>query len=470
MAARTAPHVNSSQLAPDTAEPDRRTILIAAVLSLIFIVLTRWPVARPQPFESDEFGFLERARSQWFPMHHTLFQTIARLLGGPLGDFYRGFIVLDMLTSALAVLSVWWFLRALVRPATAAAAAVLLAVSPVFWGYGAMAGNYTAIVAVGAFLLGVAYRGRSSPRLWHPLAVAVVLALGTGYRPDIGTLWLSVFGVILWQHGWRRALAALLLFTLANLAWMLPMLYVVAGGWARYRELSAEYAYECGYLNSIWHLGLIDAPVRYAVKLGMALVWTLGPALFLVPRGAARLVRMPRRRFLSMLMALAATPALGSHLFVQFGVAGWSFHYVPALLALAAIGADRSRALGWSASADDRRSKGTCRWLAGPRAGGEPPAGPGELSGHSLLVLPDRLQPDGLARQFRPIVLSIHPHRAQDAHSRPCTGILADRQFAPAGGHAGTPAPFSQGDRHEISCQSYACARSARRARRGITP
>jgi len=326
------------------SEPDGRTLLVAAVLSLLFIVLTRWPVARTAPFESDEFGFLERVGTQWFPMHHTLFLTSARLMGRAVGDLYRGFILLDMLTSTVALCSVWWFLRALVRPATAAAAALLLGVSPVFWGYGAMAGNYTAIVAVGAFLLGVAYRGRSHPRAWHPFAAALVFALGTGYRPDIGTLWLSVFAVILWQHRWRRALGAGLLFTAANLAWLSAMLHDV-GGWGRYRELSAEYAYQCGYLNSVWHLGFIDAPVRYAVKLGMALLWTLGPALLLVPRGAIQLGRTANGRFLCLLMVLAAMPALGSHLLVQFGVAGWSFHYVPALLTLAAVGAERSRVL-----------------------------------------------------------------------------------------------------------------------------
>ena len=149
-------------------------------------------------------------------MHHTLFMTLGRVLGLVCGDPYRGFIVLDMLTSAGAIVSVWWMLRAIVRPATAAAAAILLGVGPVFWGYGAMAGNYTAIVLVGSFLLGVAYRGRSCPRGWHPFAAAVVLAIGTGYRQDIGTFWLPVFGVILWQHRWKRAIAAGLLFTVST--------------------------------------------------------------------------------------------------------------------------------------------------------------------------------------------------------------------------------------------------------------
>jgi hypothetical protein len=333
----------SLPLSPQTTnseaiEPSRRSTLIALGLSLLFVFATRWPVARAEPVESDEFGFLAQAADHWLPMCHTLFMTFGRALGLVSGDPYRGFILLDMLTSAGALVSVWWLLSALVRPATAAAAALVLGVGPVFWGYGAMAGNYTAIVLVGSFLLGVAYRGRSCPRPWHAFASAVVLAIGTGYRQDIGIFWLAVFVVILWQNRWKRAIGAASLFTILNLAWLSAMLYDV-GGWSQYRASSAEFAYECGYLNSIWHLGVIDAPVRYAVKLVMALAWTLGPALLFVPRGLARLRRLEGGVFLGLLMVVAAVPALGSHLLVHFGVAGWSFHYVPALIPLVALGA-----------------------------------------------------------------------------------------------------------------------------------
>jgi hypothetical protein len=261
---------------------------------MLFVFATRWPVARAEPLESDEFGFLAQAAAHWLPMHHTLFVTFGRILGRACGDPYRGFILLDMLASAGALVSAWWMLRAMVRPATALAGALALGVSPVFWGYGGMAGNYTAIVLVGSFLLGVAYRGQQGLRVWHPFGAAVVLALGAGYRQDIGTFWLPVFGVILWQHRWKRALQASILFTLINVIWISAMLNDV-GGWSLYRAASAEFAYECGYLNSVWNLGFIDGPTRYSVKLGMALLWTLGPALLFVPRGAWRIARIGGR-------------------------------------------------------------------------------------------------------------------------------------------------------------------------------
>jgi hypothetical protein len=246
-----------------------------------------------------------------------------------------------MACSAAALAAVWWWLRAFVRPATAACAALLLGCGPVFWGYGAMAGNYTAIVLVGSFLLGVAGRGADRPRDWHPFAAAAVLAFGTGYRPDIGTFWLPVFLVILWQHRWNRAIWAGLLFTILNLAWLAAMLYDV-GGWERYRAATAEFAYEAGVRNSIWYLGWLDAPVRYAVKIGMALLWTLGPALLFVPRGLVQLRRVNRGGFLGLLIGLSLLPALAFHLLIHFGVPGYSFHYLPGLIALVALGIGRA--------------------------------------------------------------------------------------------------------------------------------
>jgi hypothetical protein len=141
-------------------------------------------------------------------------------------------------------------------------------------------------------------------------------------------------------------LRAGVLFTVLNLAWILPMLCDVHG-WFRYSAVSTEFAYESGVLNSVWHLGFVDAPVRYTVKLGMALLWTLGPCLAFVPRGFSRARRLEDGDYLSLLLLLSIVPALGTHLLLHFGVAGYAFHYLPALLALTVLG------IGKTAQADE---------------------------------------------------------------------------------------------------------------------
>ncbi|HEV3122511.1 MAG TPA: glycosyltransferase family 39 protein, partial [Isosphaeraceae bacterium] len=290
-----------------------------------------------EAFDLDEGGYLETIAAYRFPMHHTLFLAAARVVSALVGEPYRGFVVLDMLTSALALWATWWWLRGLVGRRTALAGTLVLAAAPVFWAYGAMAANYTAIPIVGSLLLGLAWRGHDQPRPWHPFAAAIALALGAGYRQDIGTFWFPAFLVILWQHRWIVAAQALLVCGIVNFAWLLPMLHDV-GGWSAYREASAEFAYKAGYLNSVWNVGLVDAPLRYAVKGLIALVWTLGPAIIFAFRGAWRLPRMRAGRFLALLLALSVVPALASHLLVHFGVPGYVLHYVPALVALVALG------------------------------------------------------------------------------------------------------------------------------------
>jgi hypothetical protein len=322
-------------------EPSRSEIWVAIGIALAFVAASRLPFARAVPMEMDERIFVLHIGSTWFPIHHTLFQTFGRLLGLVTGDAYRGLVLLDMLASGLALASVWWWLRALVRPGTALASTVVVGVAPVFWSLGEMAGNYTMIPLVGSFLLGVAVRGWRSPRAWHPYASAVVLAVGTGYREDLGTFWLPVLGVILWRHRWRPAIAAVALFTVLNLAWLLPMLREV-GGWEEYRRQSAEFAHAAGYRNSVWNLGLVDAPVRYSFKLALAMIWTLGPGLLFLPRGLSRIGSSTEGRRLAALMALPVIPALLSHLLVHFGVAGYCFHYLPAAVALMAIGIGRA--------------------------------------------------------------------------------------------------------------------------------
>jgi hypothetical protein len=87
---------------------------------------------------------------------------------------------------------------------------------------------------------------------------------------------------------------------------------------------------------------MVDATARYTVKLGFALLWTLGPCLLFVPRGIVRAARREGSWFLLGALALSVLPALVSHLTVHFGVPGYAFHYVPALLALAVLGIERA--------------------------------------------------------------------------------------------------------------------------------
>src|SRR4051812_34189931 len=190
----TGTSATSGEQEPGVTRPATGLVEVVAVLALAlaFVLVTRAPVIRTGPLDSDEFDFVKSIRLSWLPICHTLFLASGRVLGAAGGGSFGGVVLLDMLVSAGALVAVWGWLRALARPAVAAAATLVLGCAPVFWAYGAMAGNYTAIVLVGSFLLGVAARTWRKPEAWHPYASAAVLALGTGYRQDIGMFWLPV--------------------------------------------------------------------------------------------------------------------------------------------------------------------------------------------------------------------------------------------------------------------------------------
>ena len=63
------------------SEPSKRAILLAFGLAALFVVLTRWPVARYRALGTGRVRVPGTDGGQWFPMHHTLFLTSARLLG-----------------------------------------------------------------------------------------------------------------------------------------------------------------------------------------------------------------------------------------------------------------------------------------------------------------------------------------------------------------------------------------------------
>ena len=113
MNSKTTPSLGlDPETPPRPSDPTFLAVVSALAMSLVLIFLTRLPVARPWAMDTDEFGFLVQIRAHWFPIHHTMFMTAGRLLGMLTGDAYRGLLVLDMVMSALALVSLWWWLRA----------------------------------------------------------------------------------------------------------------------------------------------------------------------------------------------------------------------------------------------------------------------------------------------------------------------------------------------------------------------
>lgn len=301
------------------------------------MLLTRWPIARYGPIETDEFGYLEIIKRFAIPPHHSLYLASGRILGDLAGNAYDGFVILSMLMSICAILAAWWMLRAIVEPNIAAAATATLAFGPIFWSYGSIAGSYTAIAAVGCVLLGTALRPPDMLRLW---VTTVIFVIGIGFRQDIGVLWLPMYAWILTRYRFREALGAFTGFVLLNLLWLGAMIWSV-GGINNYWVQTRAFAQSAGYGNSVFNLGFLDGTLRYAVKLAVANLWETGIAILFVPAGIWAAWNRSRGKIF-WLAALSMLPALVFHLTIHFGVAGYCMHYVPAILVLIALGCSQA--------------------------------------------------------------------------------------------------------------------------------
>ena len=150
-------------------------------------LLSRWPYRARMLYNWDAVQFalalreFDVAKHQPHPPGYLLYVALGRLLNIPLGDPNLAYVALAMVFSAATTVAVYWLARALYDRVTAAAAATLLAVSPLFWFYGSVgltyAGEAFGASLVAAFAYGalrgnprgpLRLRGGPRPRGGHP--------------------------------------------------------------------------------------------------------------------------------------------------------------------------------------------------------------------------------------------------------------------------------------------------------------
>src|SRR5262249_59740671 len=111
-------------------------------------LVSRWPYRARMLYNWDAVQFalalreFDVAKHQPHPPGYLLYVGLGRLLNASLGDPNMAYVTLAMLFSAATTFTVYWLARALYDRVTAAAAAALLAVSPLFWFYGAVGLTY----------------------------------------------------------------------------------------------------------------------------------------------------------------------------------------------------------------------------------------------------------------------------------------------------------------------------------------
>jgi hypothetical protein len=322
-------------------------------------LLSRWPYRARMLYNWDAVQFalalreFDIAKHQPHPPGYLLYVGLGRLLNIPLADPNLAYVSLAMLFSAATTVTVYWLARTLYDRATAASAAALLAVSPLFWFYGSVGLTYAG-EAFGASLVAVFAYGALRGHTRFLYGGAVALGLAGGIRPSVLVLLfpLSVGCALVGIRGARRLALASVLMLGAVLSWFLPLVWLT-GGLDAYLRASAQLYGSVVLPTSVLggSLNVTLAQARYVLASVIVGLGPLALATFALPLYARRAGWGRQEWFL---VAWIVPPAV-FYTLVHFGQAGYVLTFLPGLVILlsrvlvevVAAGSERLRRPNW---------------------------------------------------------------------------------------------------------------------------
>jgi hypothetical protein len=301
-------------------------------------LMSRWPYRARMLYNWDAVQFalalreFDIAKHQPHPPGYLLYVALGRLLNIPLGDPNLAYVALAMVFSAATTVAVYCLARALYDRVTAAAAATLLAVSPLFWFYGSVGLTYAGEAFGASLVAAFAYGAlRGNPRSLY--ACAAALGLVGGIRQSVLVLLfpLCVACAIVGVRSLRRLMFAAALMVTAVLSWFLPMVWLT-GGLRAYLRASTQ-LYGSVVLPTSVLGGSLDVTLAQARYVLASVIVGLGPlalAVFALPLYARRAGWGRRDWFL---VAWIVPPA-AFYMLVHFGQAGYVLTFLPGLVIL----------------------------------------------------------------------------------------------------------------------------------------
>jgi hypothetical protein len=312
---------------------------LAIALGLALVTLaSRWPYRARMLYNWDAVQFalalreFDVAKHQPHPPGYLLYVALARLLHATVGDANLAYVVLAMCFSAGTTFVVYWLGRALYDRVTAAAAAALLAVSPLFWFYGSVGLTYAGEAfgaSVVAWFSYRALRGSVPHLLWGALALGLMGGMRQSVLVLLAPLWAGCALIGIRSPG-RLGLAACVLAA-AVLSWFLPMIRLT-GGLEAYLTASTQLYGSVVLPTSVLggRLEITFAQIRYLLESVIVGLGPLALAFFALPFYARRRGWGREEWFL---LAWILPPA-GFYALVHFGQAGYVLSFLPALVLL----------------------------------------------------------------------------------------------------------------------------------------
>jgi hypothetical protein len=323
---------------------DIGTLMIVAVLFTVG-VLSRIPFRSHVLYHWDSVNFalalehFDVRLHQPHPPGYFLYVMTGRLVNLWIGDANSSLVVISMIATGLAAISMFFLARAVWDWRHGLAAAFMLLSSPLFWVHGEVALSYMVEAALVCLIAWLCFRHlvRWDERLWLS---ALVLGIAGGFRQNTMIFLVPLWLYVIWRYRWRRMVGALLVCFLACVAWLGPMVLLSGGAiqyWQAVRIASLGIAHESSLLD------LRQIAIN-GTRLGVFTFYALGLGIIPLVLGAAyflkrhhhdwrELARKPQVQILCLWIA----PSFLFYLIIHIRQPGHTFTFMPALLLLTVV-------------------------------------------------------------------------------------------------------------------------------------
>lgn len=275
---------------------------------------------------------------------YILYVFLGQLVNALVGNPQNTLAGISVVSSGLAVASLYGLGRTMFNREIGLLAALLLASSPLYWFYGVIALPHsldTFVVIVMVWLLYLIHRGH----VWLAIPAAIWLAIGGGLRPQT-ELFLAPLALYAgWRLGWQRGIIALFVLVVFSLAWVIPLFWL-NGGPDRYFEIMDGFTTDFNTTTSIFSGAGWWGLSRNLTKLTLYTLY--GWSLAIIPAVLVAVVNLKRlspntlfsafKNARVWFMLLWICPTMAYYIFIHMGQQGLVFVFLPALLLLSAAG------------------------------------------------------------------------------------------------------------------------------------
>lgn len=270
---------------------------------------------------------------------YIVYIALAQLVNFVVGDAQRTMLIISILSSGLAVVSLYYLGKLMFNATTGLVAAIFLMTSPLVWFYGEIALPHTLDLLVAIVAALALFRIMQGERGWLWWATAVLLSLIGGFRQQSLMFLAPMTLFAVYRAGIPRIIGFGVVAGIVGLMWFVPLM-AYSGGMQAFFEASGAYSRSFFETTSLLDGAGAFGLIRNARKLGMYTLYGLAltalPLLYWVTQ-IPKLGEALRHRT-AWFLGLWIAPALAFYLVIHMGQQGLVFIFLPALLLISAEG------------------------------------------------------------------------------------------------------------------------------------